>query len=438
MSTIKLADLLKESYGRLFEDDREDAVVALTKAFKEGPAATRQFLDSDLGQSAVVRDDILMSPGLDGSTADDKVDISTAGGAAKDYLPTQSEIDLMKSVSWPLGSAATLLDAINSGPIAAGIVVSGNLVIDGHHRWSGAYAIGKDSAKIAGKDISWPGSSTAEKLAAAQLAIAAKLGAGKTTPSQSEGFDTNIMGLGADAISEMIMANINKKTDPNAPGPLLNDKMVETITQKPDEYKAVFEWLGSAPISDIYKFRLAVANKIGENLSSLPSNDEAPERKDMPQFDTKVGGPELASIEPDIKGTKYNLEPPFGESVISRNYQHKKNNIMKKGRLMELAGIHLKESSDTEVTNEAAVEGSDVLVLTLKVPLEMFRDAAEAMDMYPNGDLEASPSFGFDGTILKQLAATMEDDLYTWFEGNGGEWIEEGISENVYDDFLAD
>ena len=183
---------------------------------------------------------------------------------------------------------------------------------------------------------------------------------------------------------------------------------------------------------------MAVANKIGENLSSLPSNDEAPERKDMPQFDTKVGGPELASIEPDIKGTKYNLEPPFGESVISRNYQHKKNNIMKKGRLMELAGIHLKESSDTEVTNEAAVEGSDVLVLTLKVPLEMFRDAAEAMDMYPNGDLEASPSFGFDGTILKQLAATMEDDLYTWFQRNGGEWIEEGISENVYDDFLAD
>ena len=161
---------------------------------------------------------------------------------------------------------------------------------------------------------------------------------------------------------------------------------------------------------------------------------------------------------------------------------------LNKQRLMEVAGIQLKESSFTKVTkdmwskmsddqqadallsavkdpdeaesligsewealpsqvtsnmhvykgglNEAAVEGGDMLVLTLKVPLEMFRDAAEAMDMYPNGDLEASPSFGFDGTILKQLAATMEDDLYTWFQRNGGEWIEEGISENVYDDFL--
>ena len=328
--SIKLADLLKESYGRLFEDDREDAVAELTKAFQAGPAATRKFLDSDLGQSAVVRDDILMSPDLDGSTTDDKVDISTANGAASDFLPTQSEIDLMKSVSWPLGSAANLLDAINSGPTAAGIVVSGNLIIDGHHRWSGAYAIGKDNAKVSGKDISWPGASTAEKLAAAQLAIAAKLGTGKSTPTQSEGFDTNIMGLGAEAIAKMVMDNINKKTDPNAPGPLLNDKMVEVITQNPEQYKAIFEWLGSAPISDINSFRLAVANKVGENLSSLPSNDEAPERKDMPQFDTKVGGPELDSIEPDIKSTKYNLEPPFGESVINKNRWRKIANIKKK------------------------------------------------------------------------------------------------------------
>ena len=153
---------------------------------------------------------------------------------------------------------------------------------------------------------------------------------------------------------------------------------------------------------------------------------------------------------------------------------------MKKSRLQELAGIHLKESSYTQVTkdvwskmsddeqadallsavkdpdeaesfigskwedlppqvssnmhvykgglSEAAVEGSDVLVLTLKVPVEMFRDAAEAMEFSLDPDLEASP------TLLKQLAATMEDDLYTWFQGNGGEWIEEGISENVYDD----
>jgi hypothetical protein len=155
-----------------------------------------------------------------------------------------------------------------------------------------------------------------------------------------------------------------------------------------------------------------------------------------------------------------------------------------KQRLMEVAGIQLKESSFTKVTkdmwskmsdderanalltaikdpdeaesfigsewealptkatgymhvyegglNEAAIEGGDMLVLTLKVPVETFKDAAKAMEIYLDVDLEASP------TMLKQLAATMEDDLDTWFGNNGGEWLEDGISQDVYDDFLVD
>jgi hypothetical protein len=81
--------------------------------------------------------------------------------------------------------------------------------------------------------------------------------------------------------------------------------------------------------------------------------------------------------------------------------------------------------------NEAAIEGGDLLVLTLKVPLELFRDAAEAMEYDLDPDLEASPN------MLKQLAATMEDDLDLWFGNNGGEWLEDGINQNVYDDFLS-
>ena len=81
--------------------------------------------------------------------------------------------------------------------------------------------------------------------------------------------------------------------------------------------------------------------------------------------------------------------------------------------------------------NEAAVEGGDLLVLTLKIPLETFMDAAEDMGMSVNSDLEASPS------MLKQLAATIEDDLDTWFGNNGDEWFKEGLEQNVYDDFLV-
>ena len=88
-------------------------------------------------------------------------------------------------------------------------------------------------------------------------------------------------------------------------------------------------------------------------------------------------------------------------------------------------------STQKNVVNEASIEGGD-LVLTLRVPLSLFKEAAEAFDNTLDPDLEQSP------TMLKQLALTMEDDLDTWFQGNGGEWLEEGISENVYDDFLIE
>lgn len=301
---------------------KEELAAKLRDAFKEGPAATRAFLDTADGQSDIMRNDILLNPQLDGEISDDVVKVSGAGGAAMGYLPTQSEIDLMKSVSWPLGSAKTLIDAISSGPVAKGIVTSGNLIIDGHHRWSGAIAIGGDKAQIQGKNVNWPGSNTDEKLAAAQIAIAASIGTGKPIPSQDKPFDTNIMDQNPDGIANMIMANINKQTDPNAPGPLLNDKMIkDLVANEVSGADIVYNWLGGKPFNDTsknkgYKLRLAIAKKVGENLAALPKNNDAPARKDMPQFDPSVGGPTLDTVTKILGGGKSgdaNVSPPFAQ-----------------------------------------------------------------------------------------------------------------------------
>ena len=307
---------------------KEELAAELQKAFKAGPAATRAFLDSEEGKSDVVRKDLLLNPQIDGNMSDDTVKVSGGGGAAMQFKPTQSEIDLMKSVSYPLGSAQTLIDAISSGPVAKGIVTSGDLIIDGHHRWSGAIAIGGEKAQIQGKNVNWPGGNTAEKLASAQIAIAAKLGPGKSIPSQGESFKTNILGKGADAIAKMIMANVNKQTDSNAPGPLLNDKMIkDLVAGEVAGADKVYEWLGGKPFEDTssnkgYKLRLAIANKVGANLAALPANPEAPARADMPQFDPKVGGPNLKDVEGMLGGGKTgdaNLAPPFAkESTIKK------------------------------------------------------------------------------------------------------------------------
>jgi len=332
---LKLKDLLVEA------KTKEELALDLEKAFKSGPAATRAFLDSPDGQSELVRKDILLAPELDGMDPDDKVGVGTASGAAVDFLPTQNEIDLMKSVAWPLGSVGNLTGAIAKA-VAPGIVVSGNLVIDGHHRWSGAIAIGGPDAQVSGKDVQWPGKDATEKLAASQLAIAAKLGPGVTTPTQGKGFKTNIMGKGAAAIAQMIMANINKKTDPNAPGALLNDGMMQELTAGENkDMPAIMEWLGNhgdrveGSENKIGQLRQAIAMKVSENLAALPSNPQAPERKDMPQFDKTVGGPDLDAVTPDLTGKAggFNISPPFVKDGIKLQ-----GNLLKE-HFKKIAGI---------------------------------------------------------------------------------------------------
>jgi len=339
---MKLSKLLKETKILKEDKSREELAAELDKAFKAGPAATRAFLDSKDGMSDIVRKDILLNPQTDGNAGDDAVAIGTAGGPAMDYKPTQSEIDLMKSVSYPLGSAKTLTEAITSGPTAKGIVTSGDLIIDGHHRWSGAIAIGGKNAKIAGTDVNWPGTGTNEKLAAAQIAIAAKIGPGKKIPSQAEGFDTNIMGKPADEIAKMIMSNVNKKTDPGAPGAMLNDKMIKDLVgNEASGAKVVYDWLGIKPYPSEtknkgYKLRLAIAKKVGENLAALPDNPEAPERKDMPQFDPKVQGPKLDTVTGQLGGKSqgdYNLAPPYVKDSVQSNKP--KIQEMKKKKIQE-------------------------------------------------------------------------------------------------------
>jgi hypothetical protein len=81
----------------------------------------------------------------------------------------------------------------------------------------------------------------------------------------------------------------------------------------------------------IYELRMAIATKVGENLAALPSNPEAPDRKDMPQFDTKVGGPELKAVTADLEGGKFNVSPPFAkESKIQKRLDNYLQESIKK------------------------------------------------------------------------------------------------------------
>jgi len=331
----------EESYYKNFhkfineaEYSDEQLAAELEKAFKAGPSETRAFLNGPMGQSPELRAMLTKADAqFDGNASDDKVKVGSASGPCSAYEPTQNYIDLMQSVGYPLGSAKQLVQVI-SNPVAQGVVTSGKYIIDGHHRWSGAFAIGGSKATINGKNVEWPGQNAKEMLAAAQLAIAATMPSGGKQPTKGGSPKTNILGKGAGDIAQMIMDNINKQVDPNAPGPMLNDAMMKDLTEGDNKFiNVIFAWLG--PLADrvkekvgpgkssspeaIYQLRLAIATKIGENLSGLPQPTQAPPREDMPQFDTKAGGPELTSVEPSIGSGKFNISPPFTkESVIEK------------------------------------------------------------------------------------------------------------------------
>ena len=328
---ISESEYQKQIY--LLEADTATIAANLEKAYNAGPAEMRAYLDGPEGSSEEARA-LLQKQAADndGDSSDDKISIGKGSGPAMGFLPTQNEIDLMQSISYPLGSAKTLTDFINN-PTAAGIVTSGEYIIDGHHRWSGNIGIGGNNAQVDSMDIQWPGKDTAQVLAAAQLTIVAKnAGTGKT-PSQSATFKTNILDEPADKIAKMIMSNINKQTDKGAPGPLLNDKMLEDLTAGANkDINIVLKWLGdlgdrvkdkvgpgkpSTPEA-IYALRLAIAQKVAENLAALPVNNNAPIRKDMPQFDPKVGGPKPADVKADLTAGNYNVTPPFAKESKNR------------------------------------------------------------------------------------------------------------------------
>lgn len=330
-------------------EDKKDVEVTgdpakdLETAYGGGPEGVRAFMDAQGNKDPEVQDILVKAAEEeDGADPDDKISVSSASPVDVSSLgPTQQFIDLMQSVSFPLGSAEDLNKSVTTKTSGApgAISVSGDAVLDGHHRWSGVYAISPDG-KISAKDFGFPGD-VADKLAAAQLAVAAVNDSGKH-PSKGGGAATDIIGKSKDAIVAMIDANKGKQTDANAPGPLLNDKMMKDIAD--GKFPAVNDWAGLSGEEDFVSLsdsaagfendpiRKAIADKVGENLSSLPQPlDGAPKsREDMPQLDHEsIGGKSgLQQIEKGLPTGEFNVVPPFAkeskgktEDVIIERWQ---------------------------------------------------------------------------------------------------------------------
>ena len=201
----------------------------------------------------------------------------------KSLIPTQSEIDITKSLVWGLKGgeketnvdiALMTVDKFFSGEaIKLGkgeglpIVTFGSYIIDGHHRWSQVYCF-NPSAKMACVDFEGD-LSPLEMLKATQGCIAAIR---KNVPSAIvEG--SNMFTASEKEISNFVSKNIL-------------DEVVERIKKYKPELKDK-----EAVVNYITKNCLRMA---ANNKPMSGSDDKAPNRGDMPQTDT-VSSKELTN-----------------------------------------------------------------------------------------------------------------------------------------------
>ena len=315
----------------IFEDIEDD----INQSYKKGPAAVRNLANS-------AKDKEKLKDALRGDhdkvQKDDEVDVSGSKSVPVGKLiPTQNEIDLMKSVAFPLGGFDALKQMVTSKTSGApgAITISGNEVLDGHHRWSGVWGIAGPSGTIQAQNLGLPGD-TSKKLASAQLAIAAYKDPETPQPAAADPIPYNILGKDKAYIKKMILDNVGKQTDPKAPGPLLNDDMLKQCAKDAD----IAKWAGFkvGDKTDVVKEK--IADRVAENLGGakpIPSNPNAPAREDMPQLDDKsIGGKNAKEkIYAGLQSGEFNIEPPFKPQKEGKN--RKEDMVME--RWARLAGI---------------------------------------------------------------------------------------------------
>ena len=142
-------------------------------------------------------------------TLADKAPINTQNISAPvtKLRPTQNEIDVDKSLKYPLTNASSAEQCLKGGSVAiAGKQIvtggGGSFIIDGHHRWSQLYCI-NPQASIAAMDVSEITDPMAG-LKATQLGIAGDIGKVPTAIVEGQ----NLLKMGKEPIVEYITKTI--------------------------------------------------------------------------------------------------------------------------------------------------------------------------------------------------------------------------------------
>lgn len=176
--------------------------------------------------------------------------------------PTQNEVVLDKSLSYPLKDPMTVKSYLSGGVVAVAgksIVTAGGgrFVIDGHHRWSQVYCINPD-AKIKALDL--PITDPMKALKATQIGIAAQI---KRVP-KSTGGGINLFTINESTLKKYVVDNIS------------------------DQVVQVFKLAGKGEtpesIADYIWGNVELLKKNSKPVQGAPKRDVMPQTDDAPKF----------------------------------------------------------------------------------------------------------------------------------------------------------
>jgi len=196
-------------------------------------------------------------------SSDMPVKTSGMSPVCTDLQPTQNEVVMDKSLSYPLKDPASAEMYLKGGvvaPAGKSIVTGGGgkFVIDGHHRWSQVFCI-NPGAKIKAIDLT-DIKKPLEALKATQIGIAAQTG---TVPTAAGG-GVNLFTVGEGELKKYVIDNI---TEP----------VVEVFKKydKGDTPEAISEYIWG---------NVQTLKKQSPPVAGAPKRDVMPQTDDAPQW----------------------------------------------------------------------------------------------------------------------------------------------------------
>jgi len=196
---ILLKKLVKEVKSKLNEEEGQDELKSILK--KDYASFVKELGDN-------IKDEKFLNA-IKSLSSESPVKTSDMSPAVTALQPTQNEVVMDKSLSYPLKDPASAELYLKGGVVAVAgksIVTAGGgkFVIDGHHRWSQVFCINTD-AKIKALDLS-DIKKPLEALKATQIGIAAQIG---TVPTAAGG-GVNLFTVGEGELKKYVIDNIKE------------------------------------------------------------------------------------------------------------------------------------------------------------------------------------------------------------------------------------